>query len=160
VPLVWPAAYGDGLWTLADPETVPGLVEAWKSAASDAGREPGELVLQAQFSWAGDDDAALEGARVWKGAAPDEFYTDDWHDPAAMHGYAKETVSDEEFREGAIVSADPEEHAERIREIEELGPTIVALMNISGADPLGAIETYAERVLPRLRAGSAARTRA
>jgi coenzyme F420-dependent glucose-6-phosphate dehydrogenase len=151
--------FGDGLWTLGDPETVPRLVDAWKAAASDAGREPGELILQAQFSWAADDEAALEGARVWKGAAPEEFYTDDWYDPAAMYEHAEQQVSDDEFRERAIVSSDPEEHAERIRRLEELGPTIVALMNVSGADPLGAIETYGERVLPRLRAGAAARTR-
>ena len=71
---------GDGLWTLGDPESAPEVIDAYKGACEDAGKEPGEIVLQAQFSWAEDDDAALEGARVWKGAQPDEFYTDDWHD--------------------------------------------------------------------------------
>ena len=49
-----------------------------------------------------------------------------------------------------IIAADPETHVERIREIEELGATTVALMNNSGADPLAAIETYKSSVLPRL----------
>jgi coenzyme F420-dependent glucose-6-phosphate dehydrogenase len=142
--------HGDGLWTLADPETVPGLVDAYRGAAEDAGREPGEIVLQAAFSWAGDEEAALEGARVWKGSQPGEFYRDDWHDPRAMHEHGEKQVSDAELRESLIIAADPEVHLERIREVEGLGATTVALMNNSGADPEGAIATYADKVLPRL----------
>ena len=143
---------GDGLWTLADPESVSEIVDAYRGAAEDAGREPGEIVLQAAFSWAEDDDAALEGCRVWKGSQPDEFYRDDWHDPAAMQEEAERRVSDEELKEALIVSADPEVHVERIREVEEMGATVVALMNNSGADPLGAIGVYKDSVLPRLSA--------
>jgi coenzyme F420-dependent glucose-6-phosphate dehydrogenase len=146
------ARHADGLWTLADPESAPEVIDAYRAACDDAGREPGEIVLQAQFSWAADDAAALEGARVWKGAQPDEFYTDDWHDPRRMYERGEEQVSDEELREALIVSPDPETHVERIREAEELGATILALMNCSGADPHGAIEVYAERVLPALGA--------
>src|SRR5437763_9012698 len=54
--------WGDGLWTLADPEKVPEILDAYRAAASDAGRDPGEVLLQAGFSWAPDDDRALEGA--------------------------------------------------------------------------------------------------
>jgi coenzyme F420-dependent glucose-6-phosphate dehydrogenase len=142
---------GDGLWTLGDPESVPEILDAYRGAAEDAGREPGEIVLQAGFSWAGDDDAALEGARVWKGSQPKEFYKEDWHDPKAMYARGEEQVSDEELREALIVSSDPDEHVERIREVERLGATMVALMNNSGADPHAAIETYGRAVLPRLR---------
>ena len=141
---------GDGLWTLADPEAVPELIDAYRGAAEDAGHQPGEIVLQAAFSWAEDDDAALEGARVWKGAQPKEFYTEDWHDPAAMYAHGEAKVSDEELREGMIIASDPERHAERIREVERMGATTVALMNNSGADPDRAIEVYAESVLPKL----------
>jgi len=141
---------GDGLWTLADPESVPEIVEAYRGAAEDSGREPGEIVLQAGFSWADDDEAALEGARVWKGSQPQEFYKDDWHDPAAMYSRGEELVSDEELRESLIVSADPEQHVERVREIEAMGATTVALMNNAGADPHRAIEVYGREVLPRL----------
>lgn len=143
--------HGDGLWTLADPDTVPDLLDAYRGAAEDAGREPGEIVLQAGFSWAEDDEAALEGARVWKGSQPDEFYRERWHDPRAMYEEGERQVSDEELRESLIVSADPDRHVERIREVEALGATTVALMNNSGADPQGAIGVYAESVLPRLR---------
>jgi coenzyme F420-dependent glucose-6-phosphate dehydrogenase len=143
--------WGDGLWTLADPEMAPGVIEAYRAAASDAGREPGEIVLQAQFSWAADDDTALESARVWKGAQPEEFFTGDWHDPGAMYERGEQQVSDDELREALIIGSDPGMHAERVREIEELGATTVALMNVSGADPRGALDVYREKVLPALR---------
>ena len=143
--------HGDGLWTLADPEMAPKMIEAYKAAASDAGREPGEIILQAQFSWASEEDAALEGSRVWKGAQPDEFFTDDWHDPKAMYERGEEQVSDDDLREALIIGSDPDLHVERIREIEAMGATTVALMNVSGADPRRALEVYRDRVLPALR---------
>jgi coenzyme F420-dependent glucose-6-phosphate dehydrogenase len=142
---------GDGLWTLTDPEQAPKVIDAYRSAADDAGRAPGEIVLQFQFSWARSDDDALEGARVWKGAEPREFYTDDWHDPRAMYERGEKQVTDEKLRKEIVISSDPSVHAERMREVEKLGATIVAAMNVSGADPHGAIEMYAREVLPRLR---------
>jgi coenzyme F420-dependent glucose-6-phosphate dehydrogenase len=145
------ARHADGLWTLGDPETAPDVIDAYRSACDDAGREPGEIVLQVQFSWAPDDDAALEGARVWKGAQPDEFYTDDWHDPKAMYERGEEQISDDELKESLVISSDPDAHADRIREVEKLGATTLALMNCSGADPRGAIEVYARDVLPALK---------
>ena len=145
------ATLGDGLWTLGDPEMAPEIIERYRSASSDAGREPGEIVIQAQFSWAEDDEAALEGARVWKGSQPDEFFTDDWHDPKAMYEHAEKQISDDDLKEALIISSDPSVHVERIREIEEMGPDQIALMNCSGADPHGAISFYGESVLPQLR---------
>jgi coenzyme F420-dependent glucose-6-phosphate dehydrogenase len=106
---------------------------------------------QTGFSWAPSNDAALEAARVWKGAGPPEYYVEDWHDPLAMYEHAEKTIDDDAFRELQILSADPDVHLERIRAVEKLGSTIVVLMNISGADPLAAIDVYAERVLPALR---------
>jgi coenzyme F420-dependent glucose-6-phosphate dehydrogenase len=142
---------GDGVWTLADPEQAPEVIDAYRAAAEDAGREPGEILLQTGFSYAEDDDAALEGVRVWKGAQPDEFYTDDWHRPKEMYEEGERQVSDSELAESFIVSSDPEVHSERIREIEGLGATTVVLANNSGADPHAAIRVYAEEVLPALK---------
>jgi coenzyme F420-dependent glucose-6-phosphate dehydrogenase len=142
---------GEGLWTLADPETVPDLVAAYEDGCAQAGKSKGEVVLHAPFSWAESDEEALAGSREWKATVPDEYYVDDWHDPAEMQRNAQEQVSDEEFLGSAIVSADPAEHVRRIREIEELGASVVVLMNISGADPLGALRVYGDQVLPKLR---------
>jgi coenzyme F420-dependent glucose-6-phosphate dehydrogenase len=145
------ARHGDGLWTLADPESAPQLIDAYRSECERARKEPGEIILQTGFSWAEDDDAALEGARVWKATQPEEYFTDDWHDPTEMFEKAEREVSDEEFTQSYIVSSDPDHHVERVREVEQLGATVVCLQNASGADPLGALRTYGERVLPALK---------
>jgi coenzyme F420-dependent glucose-6-phosphate dehydrogenase len=145
------ARFADGLWTLADPESAPDLIEVYKRECEAAGKEPGEIILQTGFSWARDDDAALEGARVWKATQPPEYFTDDWHEPKAMYAHAEAEVSDDEFMESYIVGSDPHFHLERIRAVERLGATIVCLQNGSGADPLGALRTYGERVLPALK---------
>jgi coenzyme F420-dependent glucose-6-phosphate dehydrogenase len=148
------ARWGDGLWTLADPETAPDVIDAYRGACEDSGKEPGEIVLQAQFSWAEDDDAALEGARVWKGAQPEVFYTDDWHDPRKMYEEGERQISDDDLKEALIISSDLEVHVERIREAEQLGATTMALMNCSGSDPHRAIEVYGSKVLPALAKAS------
>src|SRR5215204_6965603 len=101
------ARLADGLWTLADPEQAPEIIDAYRGACEDAGKQSGEIILQAGFSWADDDDAALEGSRVWKGAQPDEFYTDDWHRPTDMHEHGTKQVSDEDLKEALIISSDP-----------------------------------------------------
>jgi coenzyme F420-dependent glucose-6-phosphate dehydrogenase len=145
------ARHGDGLWTLADPESAPDLIDAYRSACDDAGREPGEIILQTGFSWAEDDEAALEGARVWKATQPSEFFTDDCYDPKAMYDKAEREVSDEDFKESYIISSDPDHHADRVREIERLGATVVCLQNGSGAEPIGGLRIYGERVLPALK---------
>jgi coenzyme F420-dependent glucose-6-phosphate dehydrogenase len=121
--------WSDGIWTLADPNKVPEILEAYRDAAEEASREPGEVLLQIAFSWASDDDEALEGARVWKGGQPEEFYRDDWHDPRAMYEEGERQVSDDELKARFVISSDPEVHAERLREVERLGATIVVAMN-------------------------------
>jgi coenzyme F420-dependent glucose-6-phosphate dehydrogenase len=141
---------GDGVWTMGDPEMAPDVIEAYRGACDDAGREPGEIILQAGFSWAEDDDSALEGARVWKSTQVPDYFTDDWHDPEAMYERAEQEVSDDDFKESYIVSSDPEQHVERIREIEKLGATVVCLQNGSGSAPERALEVYRESVLPAL----------
>jgi coenzyme F420-dependent glucose-6-phosphate dehydrogenase len=145
------ALLSDGLWTLADPEQAPGIIDAYRGACEDAGREPGEIILQAGFSWAEDDEAALDGARVWKSTQVPDYFTDDWHDPRAMYERGEKEISDEDFKAAYIVSSDPELHAERVRDVERLGATVVCLQNGSGAAPEQALRVYGERVLPALR---------
>jgi coenzyme F420-dependent glucose-6-phosphate dehydrogenase len=143
--------FGDGLWTTGDPEVAKRAIAAYHEGCEQAGREPGEIVLEAMFSWAPDDETALEQARVWKGASPPDHYTDDWFDPVAMYRHGEEEVSDEAFVEGALISSDPDVHVEKIRALERLGATTVKLTNVSGAHPIDAIGFYGEEVLPRLR---------
>jgi coenzyme F420-dependent glucose-6-phosphate dehydrogenase len=156
-PPIWVSAFGpkaasvagrrgDGLWTLPDPESTPEVIEAWREAGGE-----GEIVFQALFSWAPDDGAAFESVRKWKGAQPDDHYTDDWHKPREMYEHGEQELSDEEFAQNVIAGSDPEQHVERIRELEQLGATIIVLQNNSGADALRAIEVYGSEVLPALR---------
>src|SRR4051812_1567467 len=144
------ARWGDGVWTLADPDQVKTVVDAYRGECDAIGREPGEIVLQALVSWAPDDDAALEGARVWKGSQPTEYYRDEWHVPREMFAHGEATVDDETLKEQAIISADPAVHVERLREIVDLGATVVVIQNNSGAAPHEAIRVYGEQVLPAL----------
>jgi coenzyme F420-dependent glucose-6-phosphate dehydrogenase len=145
------ARHGDGLWTLADPEQAPGLIDTYKGACEDLGREPGEIVLHTGIAWARDDEALMEGVRPWRGTQPPQLYTDDIHDTREVAEVGRREVSDEELREGLVVSTDPAEHAERLREIERLGATVVCCQVMGGADPHGTIRTYGEHVLPSLR---------
>jgi hypothetical protein len=142
--------WGDGLWTLPDPESTPEVIEAYREARRRPARRRRRDRLPGPVSWAESDDEALEAARIWKGAQPPEHFTDDWHKPAEMYEHGEQEVSDDEFKENAIISADPEHHVERLRELEDLGATIVVLQNNSGAAPMKAIEVYGSEVLPAL----------
>jgi coenzyme F420-dependent glucose-6-phosphate dehydrogenase len=146
------ARFGDGLWTLGDPDKAPAIVEAYRAACDDAGKEPGEIIFQSGFAWADDERAAIEGARHWKPTQLPELYVDDIADQEDMQRRADEQMSDEEFaREGFLISSDPDAHVERIREMQHAGATVICLQLIGRADPLGSIRTYGERVLPALR---------
>jgi coenzyme F420-dependent glucose-6-phosphate dehydrogenase len=141
----------DGVWTLGDPQKAPKIIAAYRRACEEARREPGEIILQGVFSFASTDDEALEAAREWKGTMVDEHYTDDVHDPARIYEDGEEQVPDELFTKQVICSADPATHVKRIKLLEKMGATTMALMNVSGADPHAALRVYGEQVLPELR---------
>src|SRR4051795_12233014 len=123
--------YADGLWTLGDPEQAPEVIEAYRKACADNGREPGEIILQSGFHLADDEQAAIDATKKWKATQLPESYLENFHDPAEMFAKADAAVSDAEFaKAGFIVASDPEEHVERIREIEQLGATVVGLQLI------------------------------
>jgi hypothetical protein len=58
------------------------VIAAYRRAAEQAGREPGEIILRGMASWAEDDDTALESSREWKGTMVDAHYTDPIYDPS------------------------------------------------------------------------------
>jgi coenzyme F420-dependent glucose-6-phosphate dehydrogenase len=141
----------DGVWTLADPQQAPSVIAAYRRSAEESGREPGEIILQGMASWAADDDAAMEGAREWKGTLVDENYTAPVSDPGQV-GEKGSQVSDTKFKMMGLISSDPDKHVQKIKAMQQLGATAVVIMNISGSDPLGMLRTYGEHVLPKLRA--------
>jgi coenzyme F420-dependent glucose-6-phosphate dehydrogenase len=156
-PPIWVSAFGpkaaevagrrgDGLWTLPDPDSTPDLIDAWREAGGD-----GEIVFQALVSWAPSDEEAVEQARKWKGAQPQEHFKEDWHEPRKMYEHGEEQMSDEEFAQNIIAASDPEEIVERLRELEQLGATVITLQNNSAGNTEQAIEVLGEKVLPALR---------
>jgi coenzyme F420-dependent glucose-6-phosphate dehydrogenase len=140
----------DGVWTLGDPQKAPSVIAAYRRGAEEAGREPGEIILQTLASFGESDEEALASSREWKGTLVEEAYTDDLHDPAAI-GAAGGEVADSTYEAKAIVSADPATHARKLELLREMGATAVCVMNVSGADPRGLIRAYGETVLPELR---------
>ncbi len=144
--------YGDGLWTLGDPEAAPEVIEAYREAAAEHGREPGEIILHTGMAWGESRAAVIAGARRWKPTQLDEVYRDDIHDPVQMQRLADEKLSDDEFAdEGFIVSAHPGAHTQRLREIADIGASVVCCQLIGQADPIGTIRIYGDEVLPALR---------
>src|SRR3954470_4931114 len=99
--------WGDGVWTMGDPETAPEVIEAYRESCAEHGREPGEVIFQTGFAWADDEQKAIDGARRWRPTQMDTVYRDDLHDPAEMQRVAEQEVGDEEFaKEGFIVGSD------------------------------------------------------
>jgi coenzyme F420-dependent glucose-6-phosphate dehydrogenase len=144
--------HGDGLWTLPDPESTPEVIDAYREARRKAGREgDGEIVFQAMVSWAETDEQALEQARKWKGAQPPDHYTDDWHRPQEMYEHGEREVGDEEFADSIVAGSDPGAIAEQLRELEQLGGTVVTIQNASAGNAERAIELLGTDVLPALR---------
>ncbi len=101
-------------------------------------------------SWADDDNAALDGAREWKPTLVDANYSDAIVLPSEV-GATADQVSDTKFKMMAAVSSDPSTHVEKLKALKAMGATTVAMMNISGSDPLGTLRTYGNEVLPELR---------
>jgi len=140
----------DGVWTLADPQQAPAVIAAYRRATEQAGREPGEIILQGMASWASDDDTAFESAREWKGTLVDENYTEAIYEPAEIGRHGSE-VSDAQFKAMGLLSSDPAQHVRKIKAMQQLGATAIVIMNISGSDPIGMLRTYGRDVLPQLR---------
>jgi coenzyme F420-dependent glucose-6-phosphate dehydrogenase len=134
----------DGLWTLGDPMQAPKLIAAYRRGGEQAGREPGEIILQTMAS------ESLDEAREGRGTLVDEHYTEPIADPAEIGRHGAE-VSDRTFKTKTIVSDDPDAHRKNIELLIKLGATTVCVMNVSASDPLGMIRTYGEHVLPSLR---------
>jgi coenzyme F420-dependent glucose-6-phosphate dehydrogenase len=128
------------------------VIAAYRRSTEQAGREPGEIILQSMASWATDDDAALEGAREWKGTLVDENYTDPIYEPAEIGAKGSE-VSDMKFKAMGLISSDPAQHVRKIKAMQQLGATAIVIMNISGNDPVGMLKIYGTEVLPKLREG-------
>jgi coenzyme F420-dependent glucose-6-phosphate dehydrogenase len=140
----------DGIWTLAHPRKTPAVIAGYRRACEQAGREPGEIIVQSIAAAAETDDMALEASREWKPTLVDENYAADISSPADIEKTGDE-ISDRKYKMMSIISSDPDAHVRRLKVIEGMGATAVVIMNVSGADPLGTLRLYGEHVLPKMR---------
>ena len=139
----------DGVWTLAHPKKAPKVIAAYRKACQEAGREPGEIILQGLAAAAETSDLALESSRGWKGTLADESYAGPVSEPRDV-GALGESLSDVKFKMMAIVSANPDAHVRQLTMMRAMGATAIVVMNVSGADPIGTIRMYGDHVLPAL----------
>jgi alkanesulfonate monooxygenase SsuD/methylene tetrahydromethanopterin reductase-like flavin-dependent oxidoreductase (luciferase family) len=68
-----------------------------------------------------------------------------------MYEHGEQEMSDEEFAQNIVAASDPAEIAERLRELEKLGGTILTLQNNAGDNAERAIEVIGNEVLPALK---------
>src|SRR3954469_2210044 len=76
--------YGDGLWTLGDPEQAPEIIDAYRASCREHGREEGEIIFQPAFAGADEEQPATAGPRHWKPTQLPELYLDDIADQDDM----------------------------------------------------------------------------
>ena len=69
--------YGGGLWTLGDPQTAPGIIDAYRKSCARHGTDPGEIVLQAGFHLGEPEAAVIKATKKWKTTQFPEYYRDD-----------------------------------------------------------------------------------
>jgi hypothetical protein len=110
---------------LADPTKAPRVIGAYRRACEEAGSRPAR----------------------WKATLVDDNYAKNVHDPAEV-GRLGAQISDTKWKLMAAVSSDPAVHVRRMKAMRALRATVVAVMNVSGADARAALRTYGTEVLP------------
>jgi len=125
------------------PNVAAGLQAAGRSADAI------ERMIEMKVSFDLDPRRALEDTRFWAALALSAEDKMSVEDPLEMERLA-DALPVERAAKRWIVSADPEEHVNRIRPYVELGFRHL-VFHAPGPDQESFIRLYAERVLPRLR---------
>jgi probable non-F420 flavinoid oxidoreductase len=141
----WLAGWADGLATVAQP---PDVLEGVVRAYADAGG-PGPRVLQVHVSLEDTEAAALQVVREqWRHAAIDGSLWD-IEQPEEFDERAGEP-SDEDLRNGALVSTDAAELADRISRLVALGFDRVYIHGIT-TDQNAFLDRAERELVPALR---------
>jgi coenzyme F420-dependent glucose-6-phosphate dehydrogenase len=117
-----------------------------------AGRAPGSLDMMIEMKVSFDTDIARakEDTRHWAALALSAEEKMSVEDPLEMERLA-DSLPAERAAKRWIVSADPDEHVERIRPYVEMGFRHL-VFHAPGPDQARFLRLYSEQVLPRLRA--------
>jgi coenzyme F420-dependent glucose-6-phosphate dehydrogenase len=128
------------------------LLPAVREGADKAGRDYDgiEKMIEVKVSFDRDRQRAMEDTRIWAALALPAEAKMGVEDPREMERLAAE-LPIEKAASRWIVSDDPDEHVERIREYVDLGFTHLVFHG-PGADQSRFITQYGEEILPRLRA--------
>jgi coenzyme F420-dependent glucose-6-phosphate dehydrogenase len=142
----WVGSWADGIiTTYKPPEEQRKFIESFYSG----GGEGKPMYLQAQHSYAKDEQIALEGAYdQWRTNLVSSNVSADLSTPAHFDALANLVTRDEVLAKLRI-SADLNQHIAWIEEYIELGFTNIHIHNLN-RDQRTFIEAYGERVLPHL----------
>jgi F420-dependent hydroxymycolic acid dehydrogenase len=140
--------HGDGLIT--DPQTWKEHKGEFESAARVAGKDPAAMpVLMEMFVVVGGESVAKTAAELWR-FIPKAFKGyHDIRDPQQIQERAEAEIPLEQVYDQWLISADPEQHLQKITELFQSGATIV---NIHSGQPdqQHVIEFYGRQVIPQL----------
>ena len=128
------------------------LIPALGEGAAKAGRELADLdlMMEVKVSFDHDRDRAMADTRFWGALAltPDE--KTGVEDPIEMERLA-DALPVERTAKRFIVSTDPDEHVEKIKEYLDMGFRHL-VFHAPGPDQARFLDVYGKEILPRLRA--------
>jgi coenzyme F420-dependent glucose-6-phosphate dehydrogenase len=141
------ARWAEGLLTTSwKVEDLRKFVEAYRNAGGT-----GDLHLKVDLSWAPSEEEALRNAHEqWRFLHPGRMAAENFRTPEDFEN-ASRNVTPEQMRDVVLVSADPDQHVEWLRERAALGFRTLDLHNV-GRNQREFIDLFGRRVLPALRA--------
>jgi len=127
------------------------LLPSFEKGARAAGKDPAALerMIEMKVSFDHDRGRAMADTEEWAALALSGEEKSGVEDPREMERRAEAAKPRAHTR--FIVSTDPEEHVERVREYASLGFTHL-VFHFPGPDQERALRLYAKEVVPRLRA--------
>ena len=150
----WLAEWADGLITIAQERaTMEELIQAWR----DGGGRDKPMYLQAFLSWTeSEEEARIAAHEQWRSTLLGSSVLAELRLPEQFDA-AAEFVSLDDVAQTMRVSSDLERHIDWLTGDAEMGFERIYVHNVSRQQELF-IETFGERVLPRLgRSAAAAR---
>jgi G6PDH family F420-dependent oxidoreductase len=144
--------FADGIITVgAADEKISMLWDKFREGASEAGKDASAMrtQLQVHVSWAPTQAQAEEQAvKEWPNGGM-AFPKQDIKNPEDFANMAK-LVRLEHFKNRMLISADLDEHVTQLQSFVDMGFDEIYLHNV-GRDQAGFIETFGNKVLPRLK---------
>ena len=128
------------------------LLPAVREGAEKAGRAVADLdmLIEVKVSFDQDRDAAMEATRFWGALALTPEQKAGVEDPVEMQRLA-DNLTVEQTAKRFIVSTDPDEHVEKIKNYIDLGFNHL-VFHAPGPDQGKFLRLYGKEILPRLRA--------